>query len=76
MDMTPGQSSPATEELGYTADAKCNFSVHAVATKAYLILIRMFSDEYCARDQVLHSIEMLLLVTHHEHSPSAVVALS
>lgn len=62
MDITPGQSAPATEELRYKADAKCSFSVHAVANKAYLILIRMFSDEYCAGDQVLHSIEMLLLV--------------
>lgn len=76
MDITPGQSAPATEELGYTADAKCSFSMHAVETKAYLILIRVFSDEQCAHDQVLHSIEMLLLVTRHEQSPSACVALS
>lgn len=45
MDITLGESASATEELGYTADAKCNFSVHAVANKAYLILIRVFSDE-------------------------------
>lgn len=74
MDIMPGESSPAIEELGYTVDAKCNSSVHAVANKAYLILIRVFSDEWCARDQVFHSIEMLLLVTRHEHSPSACVA--
>lgn len=64
MDIMPGQSAPAVEEFGYTIDAKCNFSVHAVANKAYLILIWVFSDEWCACDQVLHSIEMLLLVTH------------
>lgn len=45
MDIMPGESAPVIEELGYTADAKCNFSVHAVAKKAYLILIRVFSDE-------------------------------
>lgn len=76
MDITPGESAPAIEELGYTVDAKCNFSVHAVANKAYLILIRVFSDEQFARDQVLHSIEMLLLVTRHEHSLSTRVTLS
>lgn len=64
MDVTPGESAPVIEELGYTADAKCNFSVHAVANKAYLILIGVFSDERRACDQVLHSIEILLLVTH------------
>lgn len=45
MDITPGKSAPAIEELGYTVDAKCNLSVHAVANKAYLILVRLFSDE-------------------------------
>lgn len=45
MDITPGESAPAIEELGYTIGAKCNFSVHAAAKKACLILIRVFSDE-------------------------------
>lgn len=76
MDIMPGESAPAIEELGYTVNTQCNFSVHAVANKAYLILIRVFCDEWCAHDQVFHSIEMLLLVTCHEHSPSACVALS
>lgn len=64
MDITPGKSAPATEELGCTVNARSYFSVHAVANKAYLILIRVFSDEQCARDQGLHSVQMLVLVTH------------
>lgn len=45
MDFRPGESAPVTEEVGYTIDAKSNFTVHAVAMKAYLSLIRVFSDE-------------------------------
>jgi len=63
-----------SEESGYTVDAKCNFSVHAVADKAYLILIRVFSDEQWARDQVLHSIDSSAGYTHPKHSPYARVA--
>lgn len=45
MDIMPGDLAPVIEELGYTVDAKCSFSVHAVANKIYLIFIRVFSDE-------------------------------
>lgn len=40
----PGESALVTE-VGYTIDTKSNFTVHAVAMKAYLSLIRVFSDE-------------------------------